>query len=298
METSDIRMPRLRSDPKDRPIAGSTYRSLILHVGRDDRSVGRLAVASNLAERFQARVIGVGAETYPAVYASPEAAFIQEAALSTSREQAEHHLDDARRRFEGATSWLGERAEWRRSVGFPAEAVARHARAADLVVASRRASEDGDVYRYAAAADLVMNVGRPVLVVPDGSNRLNAETIVIGWKDAREARRAVADAMPLLQRAQRVLVVELFHHGEPAEAIERTSDVADALRRQGVNAREDPRPCSDAGAATDLLRVAAESASDLIVVGGYGHSRLREWIFGGVTRNLLRDCDRFVLMSH
>lgn len=273
-----------------------TYTAFILHVRDDERSRARLEAGVQLAKRFDAAVIGVGAESFPAAYVSPEAAFIEGPLLAEHRGTIENGLKKAKSIFDQSTAGRITKSEWRASIDFPAEVVAREARAADLVLAS--AEDPGeDAYRDASAADLLMNAGRPVLVVPAEAPPFEGRSVLIGWKDTREARRAVADAMPLLQAADSVAVVEVYREGAHEAPFARASDIARALGRHGVKAHPHARPCRDDPGA-DLLRIAQEHESDLVVAGGYGHSRLQEWIFGGVTKTLLRRADRYVLVSH
>jgi nucleotide-binding universal stress UspA family protein len=134
--------------------------------------------------------------------------------------------------------------------------------------------------------------GRPVLFAPPDIDHLSAKRIIIGWKDSRESRRAVWDALPLLKGAQEVLVVSVGSDNHAAK------DVAAYLRnhRVQVSALNQPAPVRSAG--DELLRIAEQETSDLIVCGAYGHSRAREWVFGGVTRDLLNHASVCCLMVH
>ncbi|MDP8915643.1 MAG: universal stress protein [Pseudomonadota bacterium] len=274
-----------------------TYSALIVQAGTDARACARLEAAVDLAVRFEATLIGVGAETFPLAYASPEAAFIEGALIAEHRARIESGFGEARSIFERASAGRVQAVEWRSAYERPAEVMAREARAADLVVASASGGRE-DVYSHAAAADLVMTAGRPVLVVPQEARALRGRSVLIGWKDAREARRAVTDALPFLRLADEVGIVEVCDVRDQEAAFARTSDVARALERRGVKAHPHARLASEASPAADLSRIADEHEADLLVVGAYGHSRLREWIFGGVTRSLLDQKERFVLMSH
>ena len=139
-----------------------------------------------------------------------------------------------------------------------------------------------------------MELGRPILVVPPGIVNCSARRVIIGWKNTREARRAVSDSMPLLQQSQEVLVV--CAGANPRE--EWGSDVQEYLSIHGVSARTLIRPISEELIADELLRTAESEGADLIVCGAYGHSRLREWMLGGVTRNLLDRSSICCLLAH
>ena len=160
-------------------------------------------------------------------------------------------------------------------------------RAGDILITA--AWEDAsllDTTRQVDAADLVLKAGRPVLVVGGTVDKLDLRNVVVAWKDTREARRAVEDALPLLMLADRVTVVEVASDEELAAARIRTDDVADWLARHGVAASA--RTATAVGDDFERLSsIAMELDAGLVVGGAYGHTRLREWVLGGVTRNLL-----------
>jgi len=169
---------------------------------------------------------------------------------------------------------------------YPADALARKARSADLVVIGQTKGP-GDAFGSLDPGEALLKIGRPTLVVPDGVSSLRAEHVVIGWKDTREARRAVQDALPFLHEASRVTVVEIYESGEESTPQAHIDDVVRYLTRHRITAiprviLREQGPC-----AAQLVKLAQEEGADLIVTGAYGHSRLGEWIFGGVTRDLL-----------
>jgi nucleotide-binding universal stress UspA family protein len=123
-------------------------------------------------------------------------------------------------------------------------------------------------------------------------------TVNVDGKDTREARRAVADARPVLQAAQEVVVQEICAKDALGDAEARTLSVVENLKRHGVAARAKVSLAGDDDVADEIKFTARELDADLIVAGGYSHSRLGEWVFGGVTRNLLQDPQGFVLLSH
>jgi nucleotide-binding universal stress UspA family protein len=145
--------------------------------------------------------------------------------------------------------------------------------------------------------DLVMQLGRPVLVVPDTCNWLDFRSILIAWKDTPEARRAIVDALPILRQAKDVAVVEIIEE-EPDRlaALSGIRDIAVWLSRHGVVASEQV-PAEKGNAAEQIERIASGVGAGLVVAGAYGHSRLREWVFGGMTKRLLNPPDRCSLLS-
>jgi hypothetical protein len=159
--------------------------------------------------------------------------------------------------------------------GLSTVALAQEARIADLVVIGEQASS-GDVYSLLHPGGVVLMVGRPTLVVPEGVSVLRADHIVIGWKDTSEARCAVRDALPFFREVTRISIVEICAPGEEGAAQEHMN-VVRYLNRH---------------------RIIGGPGADLLVTGAYGHSRLGEWIFGGVTRELLATSPICCLMSH
>src|ERR1700722_8444083 len=131
-----------------------------------------------------------------------------------------------------------------------------------------------------------MQVARPVLVVPAAADELKLEQAVIGWKDTRETQRAVFDALPLLKKSTHVTVVEICAEDETAAARTRVEDVVGWLKWHGVVAESHASP-STGDDASLLNAIAREQGANIIVAGAYGHSRLREWVLGGVTRDIL-----------
>ena len=146
--------------------------------------------------------------------------------------------------------------------------------------------------------DAVMRAGRPILLVPPGKTCLAPDRVLVAWKDTTEARRAVSAALPLLKRAQDVRIVEIVGQGnEETDAARRVADVAAWLQRHGVTAEATAElSAGNAGSHLDLL--ATQNNADVIVAGAYGHSRLREWAFGGVTRHLMRRAAACAFLMH
>jgi nucleotide-binding universal stress UspA family protein len=175
--------------------------------------------------------------------------------------------------------------------------VARNARAADLVIIGSEARR-ADVTRHVDAGGLVMRAGRPVLLVPLEVEWLKLKTIVVAWKDTREARRAVSDALPLLHMAREVIIVELLEAGaDQVAAKTRVDDVAQWLVRRKINASSIATKTL-INMAGQLTLLAQDEGASIIVAGAYGHTRLQEWIFGGVTRDLLTQQKCCALLSH
>ncbi len=171
----------------------------------------------------------------------------------------------------------------------------------DLIITGQPAGEEEPDQEADFADRLVMESGRPVLFVPrEGKAEANFRYVVVGWNGSREAARALHDGLEFLQRAERVDLVRV--NGQPEEEESGGADVeqlASLLVRHGVNAKGYIIPQDghdDPGAA--LMNHADEQNADLLVMGAWGHSRLREYVFGGATRHVLQEMKRPVLMSH
>ena len=264
-----------------------------LEPGRPNTAI--LQVASSLAERLGATVIGVAAQQPMQLdlsgtcYVSPD--LINEELAETDR-----GMSAAEAEFRGA--FHGAEVEWRSSMSYasPADYIVNQARHADLLITSMKLHEPTDPTR-AAAGDLVMQCGRPVLIVPQAPATPSLDHVMVAWKDTREARRAALDALPLLKRATHVTVVEITADEDMAVAQERLADISRWLAGHGITA-EVIASVSTGDDAAQLESLARSSGANLIVAGAYGHSRLREWAFGGVTRTLLQRGDRCAMLSH
>jgi nucleotide-binding universal stress UspA family protein len=145
---------------------------------------------------------------------------------------------------------------------------------------------------------VLLKLGRPALIVAPGVASLRAEHVVVAWKNTREARRAVLDAIPFLRAAKRVSVVEVRSGNEERNALARIDEVIRYLARHRIIAESRPILHRDRSDADQLLQFALNEDADLLVAGAYGHSRLGEWIYGGMTRDILASSPLCCLMSH
>jgi nucleotide-binding universal stress UspA family protein len=272
------------------------------------RDEAKLALAVGLARRHDAHLTGLcplelllPADTsfalsgYPDLWAMPEFAKKVEGEARTKAALIEGPFRE-RLRSEGL------KGHWRLETGPLIQAVTRRSQAADLVVMGQ-ADPDHPLPPAARTLveDILMTAGRPLLLVPyAGQFETVGTTTLIGWTPTRESTRAVHDALPLLAPSGNVtvLTVELPGSAWETEAAP-TSDIAEHLSRHGLAVTAKRTVVSDGLPAADvLLDYASDIGADLLVVGGYGHSRTREMILGGVTRDLLRHMTLPVLMSH
>jgi nucleotide-binding universal stress UspA family protein len=274
------------------------YSTLMVYLDPLRNNANLLKVTAELAERFDASVIGVAASQL--IRMAYNAGSLSGEILAMDREQINKSMNEAQEAFRAALEQPGRSLEWRPIVTTdpPVVHVASQTRCADLVVTGMNTGGtflDGS--RYVNNGDLVMQAGRPLLVVPENVNMLPAGTVLVGWKDTRESRRAIADALPFLKRAKRVVVVEIAETSELDDATENVTDVVGWLKRHGVPAEGIAKPI-EGDNALQLQALASEHGADLIVAGAYGHSRLREWALGGVTYDLLLRAEICTLVSH
>ena len=276
--------------------------TMIVHIDADPMPDARLTLAVALANRFEATLIGVGADPYStAYYASGiELGPVAGQMITADRAAVEAGLKRAEEKFRGAAGAVKAGSDWRAHVQSPLTMLAAECRAADLVIASHSHRDRNSDHEVAAPGLLVLHTGRPVLVAPPEATALNAARVVVAWKDTREARRALSDSLPFLKIAETVELVEIVDSKDAAPAAAaRLADIAKHLLRHGVDASASVDiENRHATGADQLLDFAEQKKADLIVAGGYGHSRVQEWVFGGFTKALLAQSRHAVLFSH
>lgn len=270
------------------------YRTILLHLSSSPGGEERLRLACRLAQAHDAHLVGVAATT-PTVVMPPNI-------LGRTAVVPPEDVDSLAASFAEQASRSGLRSSESRTVvdGDPAAALCVQARYCDLVIVGQTDPHDPHGQdRPGLAEQMLLNAGRPLLVVPyAGSFPTLGERPLVAWDSSREAARAATDALPLLRRAAPVRVITFnARPSQRGHGAEPGADVALFLARHGLQVEvEQERTELDIGNA--LLSRAADHACDLIVTGGYGHSRLREIVLGGVTRTLLGHMTVPVLMSH
>jgi nucleotide-binding universal stress UspA family protein len=272
-----------------------SYEALMVHLDAERDSESRVQVALALADRFQAALIGVaGLALRPRFTAGGIAVYSDPAPDELQKMNA--LLDGLGRRFLGKGKHIAH-IEWRSALESSYELVAREARAADLVILGPRRTA-GQLHDLIDPGAIILRAGRPVLVVPDTVPPLNLHRAIVAWKDTRECRRAIYDAVPMLQQAREVLLLEVGEEDDKADAKKVLADVTRYLVRHKVLVGGEIWRHARAPAASEILKIVHDEKADLIVAGGYGHSRLGEWIFGGVTHELLAHSPVCCLLSH
>ena len=274
-----------------------TYATVMVSLSVDQPNEARLEMTGQLADRLGARVIGIAAAEFspPLYFTSGEQA---QKLVDQGRAAIKNRVAEVEGEFRAAMQNRVTEVEWRCAEDFPSRYIVEQARASDIIVvgeAGRGALSDPFV--QVSPSDLVMQAGRPLLIVPDACNWLDLRSILIAWKDTAEARRAVADALPMLRKATDITIVEIVEEqANRTAALSRVRDVVAWLSRHGVRASE-LVPDQYGEAAAQLERIASEVAAGVVVAGAYGHSRFREWILGGVTQRLINPSNRCSLLS-
>lgn len=266
-----------------------SYKSLLIHVEATPASDARLRAAVAFATQLDAEIVGLGGRE-PLIMVEPLVAdFGGGYAVEACAEADAQLLADAEARFRK----LAPAGLWRPAARLPSDALCEHAAGADLIITGL----DRTPRDFAPdPAETVLRAGLPVIVLPAHHPQIGFERIVIAWKDTREARRAVSDALPLLRRAAKVTVVSVSTHDEPARPPS-IDKLLDRLSGHGVQAAVEPISARhDPGA--KLISAAIARNAELIVAGAFGHSRAGEWLLGGMTQSLLERSTLPVLFSH
>jgi nucleotide-binding universal stress UspA family protein len=267
----------------------------MVHVDVDGGSDARIRLAATLADRFTSTLIGISACILPP-YPTEGAYFVTRERVEEERRDMAASLDRAEEAFRSHAGPNRANIEWRSAIEVPDDYVSANARSADLLVIGRDPGAGG-ICRTIDPGTTVLKSGRPVLLVPRGVDALKAENVVIGWRESREARRVLADSLPFLHRAKSVTIVEVCDAGMEASARRHVEDVAQYLARHRITVGAAVAAPAD-GAAAELARRAKTADADLIITGAYGHTRLGEWVFGGVTRSLLATSPVCCLMAN
>jgi nucleotide-binding universal stress UspA family protein len=272
------------------------YKTVMVGLALDRSNDASLRVAGDLAERFGARVVGVAAaDLRPPMYFA-DGDFAQKL-LDEEMTATQKRLSELEAEFRAAVEKRVTSLEWRSARALPVPYMLQQARAADIIVVGARAETMVDPSAAPDPSDLVMQAGRPLIVVPPAVQWLDLRSILVAWKDVREARRAVFDALPILAAAKEVTIAEIPEQGgHRSDAVSHVADVAAWLRSHGIVANTVvPEKAYDA--AEQLETIAADVGAGTVIAGAYGHSRFREWVLSGVTRHLATESRRCAFLS-
>jgi nucleotide-binding universal stress UspA family protein len=274
-----------------------TYATVMVSLALDQSNDARLEIAGQLAERFGACAIGIAAGEFspPLYFTTGEQA---ERVIDQGQAAVRNRIAEVEAQFRAAMQSHAVVAEWRCAEDFPTRFIIQQARAADIIVVGEDGNDGPDnPFMQANSSDLLMQTGRPLLVVPDACEWLDLRSVLVAWKDTAECRRAIADALPVLREAKDVIVAEIVEdEADRSAALSGVEDLVAWLLRHGVvGCQSVPGECGNAAAQLD--RIASEVGAGVVVAGAYGHSRFREWVFGGVTKRLVNPATRCSLLS-
>ena len=277
------------------------YKNLLLHLDNSKACEKRVAVGLDLAQRFDAHLVGLyvspelNVPSYIEAHLSDE---LRENQMTLRRQKAEQVIAA----FEEAARLAAVSVESRQVSALLndiPEVLALHGRYSDLVILGQHDPDDDQAIPAPLIGETLLGLGHPALLVPyigvpEGFGR----QIMLAWDAGREAARAASDALPFLRRADLVRIVTvnpkrgIHGHGDTPGA-----DIALSLARHGVTAKVQQMASEELEVADLLLSRAADFGTDMIVLGAYAHSRVRDLIFGGVTRSLLRHTTLPLLLS-
>ncbi len=288
-------LSRDRDAPSSSP--DRAYKTLLVHLEVGHSNTALLRIARDLSDRFHAGVVGIaGCQPMQLLYGGE---YLTGDLVQQDRDTIARDLKAAETEFRNVFWNHAQKVEWRSDVTFSplSDYIAREARCADLLITGVTKVAAFSETRHVNAGDLVMQVGRPVLVVPAAVKQLGLKHTFVAWKDTREARRAIVDALPLLKASEHVSVAGLAREEALPHVLAHLEDVVGWLGSHGVLAK--PLPASCPGDDADrLYEIFNDEGADLVVAGAYGHNRLREWALGGVTGDLLLCEDRCAFLSH
>ncbi|MFM9942876.1 MAG: universal stress protein [Hyphomicrobiaceae bacterium] len=278
-----------------------TYKTILLHLHDIRRAERLLRAAVPLVRAMDAHLIALSVVP-PFVVVPAVDGMGTTVSIDAHREAYRGEMAQLKAKFLDATAAQPLRAEWREAdalFGSVAGMVVEHGRCADLIVASQADPDWGSSSLIEDPVRIAMESGRPLLLVPNsGAVTLPPKRITIAWNGRREAARAVFDARSLVRHADEVNVTWINPGQDPAAGDLPTAEICATLARHGakVQASQATAPGADVG--RELLRQAAAFGSDLLVMGCYGHSRLREFVLGGASRDVLAGMTLPVLLSH
>ncbi|MGH8503906.1 MAG: universal stress protein [Gammaproteobacteria bacterium] len=272
-------------------------KDLIVHVDNLARCAVRVDYAARLAQRFNARLTGVYALQVPIMPLDDGVLQGMEGGAVSTAESMEYntqiaHADAqaAKAAFHQRAAHHGVTASWCTMAGAVADVVVAYARYADLVIVGQTPQWGEDI-----AADTALRAGRPVVVVPQADPcPLDATRVLVAWDASREAARALHDALPLLRTAGQITMLSIG----AAEQMPPGVDIVEHLAAYGIDVAYEQEDGGERDPGRSVLARAAELGCDLIVMGAYGHSPLRQRVLGGTSSYVLKHMAVPVLMSH
>lgn len=277
-----------------------SYKTILAYLSDKRRAEAVLEPAIELAGRNNAHLIGM--HVYPGVPAPPVPLPYGSEVVKAVAAVQKRETEEIAGIFSRMTANQPFVSEWRAEKSphvDPAALVLDHSRCADLIVAGQTDPDEEASRLVDVAQHLALGSGRPVLTVPYvGRYPEIGRNVVIAWKPEREAARAVFDALPILKQAEQVQILEVDESGGRRGGASTADSIAVALARHGVKSAVRTSLAVDISVGDELLSRLADLGADLLVMGAYGHSRMRELVFGGVTRHIARHMTVPTFFSH
>lgn len=273
-----------------------SIKSILFHLTNDDKLANRLEVAFGLANDYGASVTGVYAIT-PAAPPTSFMGYIPPEFIEKTRAIETEKATAAIKLFEETAAKAGISAQAVKEEGYALEVLNKHALSSDIVLVGQVDPDDDTLAPYEYLADeLVVSCAQPVLAIPYAGKYQNfGQHILVGWNNTREAAKAMHYALPFMKNAKEVTLLsinpESDQSNENAAALEH-------LKRHGVNAKLKVTQWNDVGVGNALLDSLVDMNADMLVMGAYGHSRIREMILGGATQEILNHMTAPILFAH
>jgi nucleotide-binding universal stress UspA family protein len=276
-----------------------TIKDVLVHVDNSRAMPGRVRAAAEFARRHDAHLTGLYVVEVPVLPSYAEAQ-IPAAIFDAQRASLVSVAAAAEPVFRDIADNSGISSEWRCVEDRRIDALSLHARYVDLLVVGQADPEDPECVSRGLADHLALGAGRPVLVIPVGGVRGEiGEIVAVAWNAKREAVRAISDAMPILESAKRVSVITInADSDDPENAGIPAADIGLHLARHGIETQTKSLYGAPAAIGDLLLDAAGAESADLLVMGAYGHARLREILLGGVTSHVLTHTYIPTLLAH
>jgi nucleotide-binding universal stress UspA family protein len=274
------------------------FKTMLVHVDTGRSAAARLKLSADLAARSAAHITGLYVRRPFQAPAFSDAGPAMDSLYRTYENTAKADEALATAAFRDLIGGTSLSSEWRVTDGLAEEIVAAHARYADLVIVGQSEPDDATTTPSDLAETVVIASERPVLIVPHiGVTKPPGKTVMLCWNGTREAARAATGALPILKQADKVIIllIDPRNDGDPEGPGGR---VATWLARHGVNAVVKRDTAGDSNVGGVILSRAADQDADLVVMGLYGHSRMREWVLGGASRTLLASMTVPLLVAH
>jgi nucleotide-binding universal stress UspA family protein len=278
-----------------------SLKDILVHIGDTKATEVRLKTALAIAKEHKAKITGLYVVPFPTALGTMGGMdeSLDPSVFETMLEHGRARATVAKKAFKALTTGSGISCSWAQAEGYLVDVLSRHGRYADLIVLGQHDGEAPfDLDRRGMPDQIILEVARPVLVVPRQGNFTKiGKNPAVAWNGSAVATRAIHDAMPILEKAKKATVLTVEDKDAP-RGNGSESDLAKHLSHHGVRATVEKVKSEDPTDGASLLRAVARRKADMIVMGAYGHWRLRELVLGGVTNHVLGNANVPVLMSH